>query len=274
VVQVGEGSDEQFAGYYRYLQEIRFFNYYYSLLPAFAKNLIYKSLKASRRDWIVTEYARRSAEYDSPFFGGALAFSEELKSQLLAPQIIHQSTSSGRVSAQYMEQISKIGHESVHGTFLTQMIYAEFKNRLPELLLMRVDKMSMATSIEARVPFLDHRLVEFSFRIPQSLKIKHNTTKYILKKAAEGIIPNEIIYRKKQGFAAPIREWFRHGKLSRYAHDRIYESELMRLGFFQRTFIDSLFTRHASGKENFERELWCLLLLCMWHDRFFTSHAI
>jgi asparagine synthase (glutamine-hydrolysing) len=152
--------------------------------------------------------------------------------------------------------------------YLQRMIYFEFKNRLPELLLMRVDKMSMAASVEARVPFLDHRLVEFSFRIPQDLKLKQGITKYILKKAAEGIIPNDVIWRKKKGFAAPIREWFRNGALSQYAYERIFESNLASQGIFNTKFIKMMFDSHASGRDNFERQLWSLLVICMWNDAF------
>ena len=86
--------------------------------------------------------------------------------------------------------------------------------RLPELLLMRADKMSMATSVEARVPFLDHKLVEFALNIPDHIKYKNNETKYILKKACEGIIPKKIIYRKKVGFAAPIVRWLNPHRLT------------------------------------------------------------
>ena len=95
--------------------------------------------------------------------------------------------------------------------FCKQMLYLELKHRLPELLLMRADKMAMAASVETRVPFLDHRLVEFMLHVPAHLKFKHNTTKYLLKKVAQGIIPDLIIQRQKVGFAAPTTRWFTSG---------------------------------------------------------------
>jgi asparagine synthase (glutamine-hydrolysing) len=91
---------------------------------------------------------------------------------------------------------------------LNWMTYLDLNFRLPELLLMRVDKMSMGVSLEARVPFLDHKFVELGMSIPASLKTKNGILKYVLKKAVRGVIPDEIIDRKKQGFAAPITEWF------------------------------------------------------------------
>ena len=88
------------------------------------------------------------------------------------------------------------------------MTYLDLKLRLPELLLMRVDKMTMATALEARVPFLDHKFVEFAMGIPEAIKVKNWEPKYILKKAAVKVLPEEIVYRKKQGFGVPVSEWF------------------------------------------------------------------
>jgi asparagine synthetase B (glutamine-hydrolysing) len=95
---------------------------------------------------------------------------------------------------------------------MKQMMYVELKQRLPELLLMRADKMSMAASIEAREPFLDHQLVEFMLNVPAALKFKNKTTKYLLKKVAEQFLPQEIIYRKKVGFGAPLASWLTDGQ--------------------------------------------------------------
>jgi len=275
VVQVGEGSDEQFAGYTHYLREIYFQRYYYQRLPSSAKNITYRILKKFRPNWVGTDYARRAAHGDAPFYGGALAFTEELKAKLATPKFSEISNASGRIASVYTNQLKRLMNaDSFDSNFLQSMIYFEFKSRLAELLLMRVDKMSMATSIEARVPFLDHRLVEFSFRIPTALKIKNRIPKYILKRAAEGIIPNDIIYRKKQGFAAPVREWLRSGKLANFARSHIFESDLLKLNFLNTQFIDHMFTQHISGRINFDREIWNLLILCMWYDTFFSRKSL
>src|SRR5256714_15606461 len=89
------------------------------------------------------------------------------------------------------------------------MTYLELKLRLPELLLMRVDKITMATSVEARVPFLDHHLIEYAMNIPRELKIKGQSGKHILKRALESILPHDVLYKQKRGFGAPGHEWFR-----------------------------------------------------------------
>lgn len=270
VAQVGEGSDEQFAGYLHYLREVKFHRYYYSLLPGIARHAGYMFFRNFMPDSIMADYARRAKTRDASFYGGAIGFTEELKGRLVTSEFRKSVESSGRVPTHYAAELEKmVGKTSSSESFLRQMIYYEFKNRLAELLLMRVDKMSMAVSIEARVPFLDHRLVEFSFRIPQQLKLKDGMPKYILKKAAEGIIPDEIIYRRKQGFAAPVREWLRTGKLAGYAHERIMESSLLKLGLFNESYIKQLFEKHASGNVNFDGQIWTILVASMWYDRYF-----
>lgn len=269
VVQVGEGSDEQFAGYRHYQRELRFRRYYHKALPRFIRRLSYKVLRARDRDSLLTEYARRSAHRESTFYGGALSFSEESKKLLFTRDFRMSVEDTGRIPDRYARQLGELlGNDRSIDT-LKSMIYYEFKNRLAELLLMRVDKMSMATSVEARVPFLDHRMVEFSFRIPSRMKVKGGEPKYILKKAAEGIIPNNIIYRRKQGFAAPVREWLREGALRTFARETILDSTLIRSsGTFDARYIESLFDRHERNTSNFDGQIWSLLVLALWDENF------
>lgn len=270
VAQVGEGSDEQFAGYLHYLRELRYRRYYYSLLPKIIHRFGHIFFQKLTPDSILVDYARRAMTRDASFYGGAIAFTEEAKGKLLDQSFIQTLEPSGRIPAHYDNELKEITNSTQHHiSYLKNIMYYEFKSRLAELLLMRVDKMSMAASIEARVPFLDHRLVEFSFLIPQNLKIKHGIPKYILKKSAEGIIPNEIIYRKKQGFSAPIREWLRSGQLARYAYERIMESGLMELGLLQKEYVRYLFDRHSLQDAKFDGQIWTLLIASMWYDHHF-----
>jgi asparagine synthase (glutamine-hydrolysing) len=269
VAQVGEGSDESFAGYQHYLREFWFQKYYDALLPDSLKALFYQVLRRVQPLSLLSEYARKSLMHEPTFFGNAVSFTEEQKRELCTSIYYNDSESSARVATRDFKAFESMASPSDSADFLRKMIYTEFKNRLPELLLMRVDKMSMAVSIEARVPFLDHRLVEFAIQIPESLKIKHGIPKYILKKAAEGIIPNNIIYRKKQGFAAPAIEWLRNGKLSPIAEDAILNSGLMRKNLFRKKFITRLFEEHRSAKINRGQHLWSLLVASLWYERFF-----
>ena len=152
--------------------------------------------------------------------------------------------------------------------FIQQMAFVELSHRLPELLLMRVDKMTMAHSLEARVPFLDHRLVEFTMTIPAHIKRPPgSTTKHLLKKGVEPLLPNDIIYRKKQGFAAPMAEWLR-GSWYQFAEEILLNSDLAKSGIFNIDFIQHMLHIHKTGKKNMGKPLYSLLNLALWHKRF------
>jgi asparagine synthase (glutamine-hydrolysing) len=149
------------------------------------------------------------------------------------------------------------------------MLYADQKTYLVEL-LMKQDQMSMACSIESRVPFLDHHFVEFAMRVPDRLKIRGNTQKYILKKAVEDLIPAEILYRKKMGFPTPLTAWFRDPKA-----EPLWAALSSRDGFIA-SYLDlgaviSLIERHRDGFEDSTDRLWRLLNLQIWGDVFITG---
>ncbi|MBC8043111.1 MAG: asparagine synthase (glutamine-hydrolyzing) [Rhizobacter sp.] len=269
VVQVGEGSDEEFAGYTSYQRELNYYRYFYSLLPKALHHVGHTLYKSYQPSSLITDYLRRASTGSGAFYGGAVSVHESMKQGVLTEKFQRGRLSAGRIAGKYMAALDGMLSGSKSDDFLRQMIYVEFKSRLAELLLMRVDKMSMAVSIEARVPFLDHRLVEFAFRIPASLKIKNGVPKYIMKKAAEGIIPDSIIYRKKQGFAAPVSEWLRSGNLSRYAKDRVMSSGLIKTHVFNAKTVAKMFEQHTSGKRNLSGQLWTLLVASMWYDLHF-----
>jgi asparagine synthase (glutamine-hydrolysing) len=147
---------------------------------------------------------------------------------------------------------------------LERMIYLDLTFRLPELLLMRVDKISMSTSVEARVPFLDHRLVELALGVPRDLRIRTGP-KHLLKKAVRDLLPAEIIDRPKQGFAAPIKEWFR-GPTAALLAGRLERSALWDLGCFDVAHVRALVRRHRQGHTDLSTRLWCLLNLALWYD--------
>jgi asparagine synthase (glutamine-hydrolysing) len=147
---------------------------------------------------------------------------------------------------------------------LTRMINLELHYRLPELLLMRVDKMTMAHSLEARVPFLDHRLVESTFDLPTDWKIAGDHPKSLFKDAVRGMIPDEIIDRPKTGFGAPVSAWLR-GQLGKLVEDEIGRCPLFFDGWFDRNYISKMFEAHRRGKGDFGACLWALYNLAVWH---------
>ncbi len=268
VVQVGEGSDEQFVGYQHYLKELQYFQWFYRIVPSPVAAAAFHASKTLKPYHLGIEYLRRAARRDQAFHGGALAFSEHLKGSLLNREFRSRVLGAGRIAQKYAIEALNSAVDTAASDYLRSISYIELKSRLADLLLMRVDKMSMAASVEARVPFLDHRLVEFTMQIPWHLKIKGNIPKYILKRAAEGILPENIIYRRKQGFAAPIAEWLRAGRLRLVAREVIFESPLVRTGPLVGSFIDTLFRRHSAGRMDHSVQIWNLVVLCQWYDTY------
>src|SRR5260370_1013514 len=215
VVQVGEGSDEIFAGYdwFRtYLQiEERFWRHAERTplvarraVAAVTRPLVEKTLKKRK----ASELIRRLGANQSLFWGGVGVFDETMKSNVLSHEMRarYNRLSTYDVVRQYQEAIAAARPGA---DFAARMTYLELKLRLPELLLMRVDKITMATSVEARVPFLAHHLIIYAMGLPRNFKLKCSTSKHILKLALETDFPADVLYQPKRGFGAPVHEWFR-----------------------------------------------------------------
>lgn len=207
VCQVGEGSDELFWGYPGWKADLET-QYKYNATPNFVKNMYLGGLELINKDKsFVYEKIKRSVLNQPVFWSGADSFTDKRKKTLLSPRLkkkFENYTSWESISPIYDRFKAKAPEQSP----LNWMSYIDLNLRLPELLLMRVDKMSMGVSLEGRVPFLDHKFVELAMSIPEKLKTKDGVLKYILKKSVRGIIPDEIIDRPKQGFGVPVYEWF------------------------------------------------------------------
>jgi len=255
VAQVGEGSDELFWGYPSWKRALQLENLS-RFVPKILKKLVLVVLKLmGKNKSIVYEWLRRGAYGEPIFWGGAEAFTEEEKKHILSPRLREKfkDYSSYEAIRPIRERFEAKAWEK---TPLNWMTYLDLNLRLPELLLMRVDKMSMATSLEARVPFLDHKLVELALSIPEKIKTKNGTLKYILKKAVRGLIPDELIDRKKQGFSVPIYEWF-FGRLGERAREElIYFCD--QTDFLDKQAVMELI-EHGNGPK-----VWYLLNFALW----------
>lgn len=271
MVLMGEGSDELFIGYNWMLRDFKFHETYwkaYHYLPKLIRKFnfnILKPLFISFNQYLALDYLDRAAHSQEQYWSGIPMLTNQEIFELFSEK------SNNRV--QNTHQYAKSLHNQAlqfnsKADYSQRSIFLEINQRLPEMLLDRVDKMGMANSIEARVPFLDHRLVELGFALNFQDKIpdKH-TTKYLFKKAAKNIIPDEIISRKKQGFAAPISEWFRNEWYG-YTKEKIEHSYLVREGIFNKEFINKLMQTHKSGKANFSKEIYSLLSLSLWQEQF------
>ena len=205
------------------------------------------------------EWLRRGANDLPVFWGGAEAFTEAQKKNILSP----------RLKKRFQNFSSWEALEPIYNRFrekaweqkpLQWMSYVDLNLRLPELLLMRVDKMSMGVSLEGRVPFLDHKFVELAMSIPESVKTKNGNLKHILKKSVRGLIPDELIDRKKQGFGVPIHEWFL---------DRLGEQTQKEI----KSFCDETdFIHYPEVQRLVERRqsplVWYILNLALWWKRY------
>jgi asparagine synthase (glutamine-hydrolysing) len=260
VCQVGEGADELFWGYSSWRTFLKLQQADAWPVPRFIKKIGVSILKAlGLGDKLYTEFLRRSSLGIPIFWGGAEAFSETTKWKIMSPRL--RKKFSGRSSWEALAPIrDRFEKMSPDKSPLSWMTYIDLKLRLPELLLMRVDKMSMAASIEARVPFLDHHFVHQALSVPPRVKTRGGILKYILKKAVRGLIPDVIIDRKKQGFAVPINDWIidRLGDEAR----QTLEDFCAKTDFFDFNGIEEII---KNGTAN---QIWYLLNFAMWWNEY------
>jgi len=296
VIQVGEGSDEQFCGYASYMGYLRLFHRYWQpfrkFFPKPVQYLVARmaafASKLHPQLPVYGDIADRAARDREHFWSGATVFWDTMKARLIDARAVSDSfdhrvaIESGVLDPAYLQADTFNVIQSYLGPFdrqypgqdaLTRMIYSEFRLRLPELLLMRVDKIGMSESLEARVPFLDHHLVEFTMDIPERWKVRGNEPKYLLKKAARGLIPDEIIDRKKMGFGAPMRDWLR-SDFGQVVRSSIRSSGLMRRGMFNLDYIDRLFDWHQSGRADCSLYIWNLYNCTAWYDFWVDRKAV
>ena len=147
-----------------------------------------------------------------------------------------------------------------------KMTYVELKQRLSELLLMRLDRITMASSVEGRDPFLDHRLVEFVVALPPKMKYRDGNGKYVLKRAMRGTLPDEILDRRKQGFGTPMPEWLR-GRFGELAEQTVRSSALRERRLLDMDQVVRLFAAHRAGRGDWSYHLWNLYSVSAWYDR-------
>jgi len=283
VVQVGEGADENFLGYWwceHYRQKYESV-YRPAREGSHGWRRLLSAIKArtpglSGED---LEIERRAGRGQEMFWGGAVCWWGEMRDRLTpdsAPfrqdvtcpieglmPTSHTGLDSGAVFGQYLGSLDGDVREP---EVMQKIPYMEMKLRLPEHLLMRVDKLTMAHAVEARVPFLDHDVVDFATRLPPSYKIKDGVGKHVLKRAAEPYIDHDMIYRRKQGFGAPMEEWFREGDFGARCLAAFDRSEIRKQGFFDNDYFVDLLKRQIDGTGGYSFHLWTVLNAVLWHE--------
>jgi len=266
VCHVGEGADEIFFGYPSWQLKLRL-QTALNGAESIGDGLVRAAARAAGwagRHRPQGEALRRFGREGPIFWGGADAFTEADKEALLGPSIRNvRADASGEVVRALHEEFRRSPARDDVGLWMT---YLDLKIRLPELLLMRVDKMSMGVSIEARVPFLDHPLVEWAMGVPTSLRARDGRLKSILKDAMQSELPADILNRKKQGFGVPVHDWVagRFGALAA----QILTAFADRTGILDRRAVQGVLERGEGSK------LWYLLNLALWHERWIEGRDV
>jgi asparagine synthase (glutamine-hydrolysing) len=266
VVLTGEGSDELFAGYQRYQHYLfnRRWADRYRVVPGALRGAARKSIESSsllsadlrrklQHTFLGREATVESLQLDN-FYGAFPA--AEREAMLASPAGVQVDP-----YASYLSYWNARG-----GPVLSQMLYADQKTYLVEL-LMKQDQMSMACSIESRVPFLDHPFVEFAATVPENMKIRNGTGKYIMKRALEDLLPHSIIYRPKMGFPTPLKSWLREERAAPI-FSLLMDREGLLAEYVDLGYVEKLIERQRAGLEDATDRLWRLLNLQLWGDLF------
>jgi asparagine synthase (glutamine-hydrolysing) len=168
---------------------------------------------------------------------------------------------------QGIEKLVRFDHYEKHFRYndnASNAMNCDLHEYLPDDLLVKEDRASMAVTLEARVPLIDHELAEFAARIPSQYKIRRGETKYILKKSFEGILPHEILYRPKRGFGMPLKEYLRD-ELREYCRSIVFDFN--QLDYYDKKVIEQLWNRHQTGRSDYSRLLWNIMMFNLWFKK-------
>lgn len=268
----GDGGDELFAGYLRH--KLVKGAIFYNKIPSFIRkgilgNLLktqsvreqtpgkFESLKRVWRDF--------DGGSEFTFLRWITNFNQDFLKEICTEKILNDFAKFDfhKVAKHYLND----GFDG-EGE-LNRILNFETKVYEPDDLLMKVDKMSMANSLEVRVPFLDHRLVEFAAILPESMKLKGFDSKFLLKNFSKSILPEQVVRKKKQGFVPPLREWFR-SDLKDFARDNLLSPNAFTREFFTKDKVSKILDEHATGERNYEYQIWVILTLELWAKQFGT----
>ncbi|HJU74637.1 MAG TPA: asparagine synthase (glutamine-hydrolyzing) [Gemmatimonadaceae bacterium] len=274
VVLTGEGSDETLAGYNRY--RVTLFNKrlgqpYEAAIPRAMRAVVRSGIDTLPRGGGLRRRLTRTflylpADLDTLYFDNFAVFGRRRQRELLAPALADEVRGIDPYAAAHAAL-----DRTDAPTLLDRMLYADTKTYLHEL-LMKQDQMSMAASIESRVPFLDHPLVEYASSLPQRLKLRGWTTKYVLREAMKGLLPEEILSRRKMGFPVPVGAWLR-GQFRPLLDEFVLSDRAAARGLFQRDAVRRLVDSHVAGHEKHDERLWMLVNWEIWQRIFLDGEA-
>jgi asparagine synthase (glutamine-hydrolysing) len=263
VVLSGDGGDELFAGYTRYVIEKK--RDLFSRVPAFVRKGLLHPLSehlphnARGRNFIHNV----ALDPIDRYLDSMSIFSRLNKRLLYAGEMQRFVQRDGEIAKRFRDYAANVKT----GNQTDKLLYIDSKTYLPGDILTKVDRMSMAASLEARVPLLDHKLIEFVSRVPASLKLLGYETKHLLKKAVADIVPEAILNRPKQGFGVPMQEWINQ-QLRLRIRDTLDSSISKQRGYINPGYTQTLLEEHERGRRDHSMALWALFMLELWHRRY------
>lgn len=265
VVLSGDGGDELFGGYDRYFPHPR--------VAAFDRWAPPGSRAVASRAWpwlphgmTGKNFLRRVAGDDRARYLDQIGYFQPDEKQALLTRDVRHAIGDADAHERLGRHFARLHRLPWPG----QMMHFDFETYLPEDILTKVDRMSMAHSIEARVPLLDNDVVDFAARVPASLKIRNGRRKHILKETAAGLLPAEILNRPKQGFAVPLGMWFREGLRDFFA-DVLLSPRTRQRGYFEPPFIERLIREHVTDRREHTLRLWALAVFEIWHRQYMDA---
>jgi asparagine synthase (glutamine-hydrolysing) len=271
VVLTGEGSDEIMAGYGRYAKARALLNYgekYESYTPGFLRDAVRSgvaTLPNSLNRKLKRTFLSLDADIENLYFDNFAIFTKSMQHKMLSAE-----TKARIADSDPYAGLDRWFNGAAAKDLLDKLLYTDIKTYLHEL-LMKQDQMSMAASIESRVPFLDHKLVEYTAQLPAEMKLRGKTTKWVLREAMKGILPDEILTRKKMGFPVPVGSWFRN-EFKYIVDEYVLGERALSRGIFDAEFIRNLAAEHNAGEKHDER-IWFLVNFEMWQRRFIDGEV-
>ncbi|MFX0196633.1 MAG: asparagine synthase (glutamine-hydrolyzing), partial [Candidatus Hodarchaeota archaeon] len=269
----GDGGDETFAGYVHRYYMNRVEDNIRKKIPRPLREKVLRPVSRfyPRADFLPRPFRLKtflsnlSRSFEEAYFRDmSFYFLPEMKEKLYRPGMYY--------AVKHFNAYDVLGKHfktNQNPDVITRVQYADMKTYLPEDILVKVDRMSMAHSLEVRSPLLDQKLMEYVGKLPSTIKLKGNTSKYILKKAMEHRLPSSLLYRKKQGFSIPLSSWLR-GELRSLAEETLFSHGSILRDYLELPYIRKLWQRHLAGMQDYSTPLWGLMMLDLWHKKFMS----
>ena len=270
----GEGGDELFGGYERYKKLLMVQRW--RMIPKKIRSIISELIKINNTDLkfetnIILSLVKKFSimnkqslkKTDSELYKTFMTLMSSGEKKLIFSNQLKYKINRNN-NKKYIDVFDDVFASNQHKSILENAQIIDFKKYLHDDILVKVDRMSMANSLEVRSPLLDYRIIELAFSLPDYLKINKNNTKYILRESMKNLIPREIYMRKdKRGFSVPISEWIRN-ELSEYVNDTILDKSILELGLFNKNQIEKMLVLHNKRLFDYGPQIWSIFIMSLW----------